>query len=129
MAKLEGLVAFKAAYELLKDRGLEHIVHYVYKKRKAQENLPDAEVVNYVTEIYAPFTDQEISDKIADMLTSSDVNAEVKIIFQTVDNLHLACPKYLGDWFFTGDYPTPGGTRVVNKAFLNFYEGNDARAY
>jgi len=129
MAKLEGLVAFKAAYELLKDRGMEHIVHEVYKKSKAQENLPDAEVVNYVTEIYAPFTDQEISDKIAEMLTGSDVNAEVKIIFQTVDNLHLACPKNLGDWYFTGDYPTPGGNRVVNKAFLNFYEGNDARAY
>jgi amidophosphoribosyltransferase len=129
MAKLEGLVAFKAAYELLKDRGLEHIVHDVYKKSKAQENLPDIDVVNYVTEIYAPFTDQEISDKIAVMLTSSDVTAEVKIIFQTVDNLHIACPKNLGDWYFTGDYPTPGGNRVVNKAFLNFYEGNDARAY
>lgn len=129
MAKLEGLVAFRAALELLKERGLQHIVDDVYKKCKAQEGLPDNEVVNHVTEFYAPFTDQEISDKIAQMLTTSDIKAEVKIIFQTVDNLHKACPKNLGDWYFTGDYPTPGGNRVVNKAFINFYEGNDARAY
>jgi amidophosphoribosyltransferase len=129
MAKLEGLVAFRAALDLLKERGLQHIVDDVYKKCKAQEGLPDNEVVNYVTEFYAPFTDQEISDKIAQMLTTKDIKAEVKIIFQTVDNLHKACPKNLGDWYFTGDYPTPGGNRVVNRAFINFYEGNDARAY
>ncbi|MNK22891.1 Amidophosphoribosyltransferase [compost metagenome] len=129
MAKLEGLVAFQAAHELLKERGLEHIVHDVYKKAKAQEGLPDNEVVNFVTEFYAPFTDQEISDKIAEMLSSEGIKAEVKIIFQTVENLHKACPKNLGDWYFTGDYPTAGGNRVVNKAFINFYEGNDARAY
>jgi len=129
MAKLEGLVAFRAAHELLKERGMEHIIHSVYSKCKAQEGLPDKEVVNHVTEFYAPFTDQEISDKIAQMLTTSDIKAEVKIIFQTVENLHKACPKNLGDWYFTGDYPTPGGNRVVNRAFINFYEGNDARAY
>lgn len=129
MAKLEGLVAFRAAHELLKERGMEHIIHNVYNKCKAQEGLPDKEVVNHVTEFYAPFTDQEISDKIAQMLTTSDIKAEVKIIFQTVENLHKACPKNLGDWYFTGDYPTPGGNRVVNRAFINFYEGNDARAY
>ncbi|MFP9112962.1 amidophosphoribosyltransferase [Flavobacterium sp. RHBU_3] len=129
MAKLEGLVAFRAAHELLKERGLEHIIHDVYAKCKAQEGLPDTEVVNHVTEFYAPFTDQEISDKIAEMLTTKDIKAEVKIIFQTVENLHKACPKNLGDWYFTGDYPTPGGNRVVNRAFINFYEGNDARAY
>ncbi len=129
MAKLEGLVAFRAAHELLKERGMEHIIHSVYNKCKAQEGLPDKEVVNHVTEFYAPFTDQEISDKIAQMLTTSDIKAEVKIIFQTVENLHKACPKNLGDWYFTGDYPTPGGNRVVNRAFINFYEGNDARAY
>ncbi len=129
MAKLEGLVAFKAAHELLVERGMEHIVEEVYKKSKAQENLPDSEVVNYVKEFYAPFTDQEISDKIAEMLSSDDITAEVKIIFQSVGNLHKACPKNLGDWYFTGDYPTPGGNRVVNRAFINFYEGNDARAY
>ena len=129
MAKLEGLVAFQAALELLKERGLYAIVEEVYAKCKAQEHYKDNDVVNYVKEFYAPFTDQEISDKIGVMLSSSDINAEVKVIFQTVGNLHIACPKNLGDWYFTGDYPTPGGNRVVNRAFINFYEGNDARAY
>jgi amidophosphoribosyltransferase len=129
MAKLEGLVAFQATLALLKERGLEHIIHDVYNKCKAQENLPDNEVVNHVTEFYAPFTDQEVSDKIAQLLITKDTKAEVKIIFQTVENLHVACPKNFGDWYFTGDYPTPGGNRVVNKAYINFYEGNDARAY
>ena len=129
MAKLEGLIAFKATLELLKERNLYPIVDEVYLKCKSQENYKDDEVVNYVTEIYKPFTDQEVSDKIAEMLSSEDIKAEVKIIFQTVDNLHIACPKNLGDWYFTGDYPTPGGNRVVNKAFMNFYEGKDARAY
>ncbi|MCR5861252.1 amidophosphoribosyltransferase [Flavobacterium sp. J372] len=129
MAKLEGLVAFRAAQELLEERGLHHIIEETYKKCKAQENLPDTDVINYVKEFYAPFTDEEISDKIAEMLTEDDIKAEVKIIFQSVDNLHKACPKNLGDWYFTGDYPTPGGNRVVNRAFINFYEGNDARAY
>ncbi|KIX20655.1 amidophosphoribosyltransferase [Flavobacterium sp. 316] len=129
MAKLEGLVAFRAALELLKERNLYHIVDDIYKKSKAQEDFKDADVINYVNEIYAPFTDQEISDKIAEMLTPENTNAEVKIIYQTVDNLHKACPKNLGDWYFTGDYPTNGGNRVVNKAFMNFYEGKDARAY
>ncbi len=129
MAKLEGLVAFRAALELLQERGLYHIVDEVYQKCKQQENFNDTEVVNYVTEIYAPFEPQEISDKIAEMLSSPEIKAEVKIIFQTVENLHIACPKNLGDWYFTGDYPTPGGNRVVNRAFMNFYEGKDARAY
>ncbi|AWH84269.1 amidophosphoribosyltransferase [Flavobacterium album] len=129
MAKLEGLVAFRAAQELLIERGMQQVIDEVYQKSKAQENLPDSEVVNYVKDFYAPFSDQEISDKIAKMLSSEDTKADVKIIFQTVDNLHMACPKNLGDWYFTGDYPTPGGNRVVNRAFINFYEGNDARAY
>jgi amidophosphoribosyltransferase len=129
MAKLEGLVAFQAALELLKEQNLYHIVDEVYIKCKAQENLKDSKVVNYVTEIYAPFTPQEVSNKIAQLLSSPEINAEVKIIFQTVENLHIACPKNLGDWYFTGDYPTPGGNRVVNKAFMNFYEGKNARAY
>lgn len=129
MAKLEGLIAFKAALELLKERGLYHKVEEIYNKCKIQENFKDKEVINYVTEIYAPFSDQEISDKIGQMLCSDEIQAEVKIIFQTVDNLHIACPKNLGDWYFTGDYPTPGGNRVVNKAFINFYEGKDVRAY
>ncbi|MCZ8197948.1 MAG: amidophosphoribosyltransferase [Flavobacterium sp.] len=129
MARLEGLVAFQAALELLKERNLYHIVETVYEKCKTQENLKDSEVINHVTEIYAPFTDQEISDKIAELLNPKDIKAEVKIIFQTVANLHEACPKNLGDWYFTGDYPTPGGNRVVNRAFINFYEGISARAY
>ncbi|WP_338646936.1 amidophosphoribosyltransferase [Flavobacterium sp. KS-LB2] len=129
MAKLEGLVAFKAALELLKERNLYHIVDEVYLKCKAQENFKDSEVINYVTAIYAPFQPQEVSDKIAQMLSSPEIKAEVKIIFQTVEDLHVACPKNLGDWYFTGDYPTPGGNRVVNRAFMNFYEGKDARAY
>ena len=129
MAKLEGLVAFQAAIELLKERKLYHIVDEVYLKCKAQENLKDHEVINFVSEIYSLFTDKEISDKIAQLLTSKHIKAEVKIIFQSVDNLHEACPKNLGDWYFTGDYPTPGGNRVVNRAFINFYEGKDARAY
>ncbi|QSW91214.1 amidophosphoribosyltransferase [Flavobacterium endoglycinae] len=129
MAKLEGLVAFRAALALLKERNLYHIVDEVYAKCKAQENFADKDVVNYVTEIYSQFTQDEISDKIAEMLSSPEINAEVKIIFQTVEDLHKACPKNLGDWYFTGDYPTPGGNRVVNRAFMNFYEGKDARAY
>lgn len=129
MAKLEGLVAFRAALELLKERNLYHIVEEVYQKSKAQEDFIDADVVNFVKEIYAPFTDQEISDKIAEMLTPDNTKAEVKIIYQTVADLHIACPKNLGDWYFTGDYPTDGGNRVVNRAFMNFYEGKDARAY
>jgi amidophosphoribosyltransferase len=129
MAKLEGLVAFRAALELLKERNLYHIVEEVYQKSKAQEDFIDADVVNYVKEIYAPFTDQEISDKIAEMLTPDNTKAEVKIIYQTVADLHIACPKNLGDWYFTGEYPTDGGNRVVNRAFMNFYEGKDARAY
>ncbi|WP_281238544.1 amidophosphoribosyltransferase [Flavobacterium praedii] len=129
MAKLEGLVAFKAALELLRERNLYHIVDEVYAKCKAQENYNDSDVVNYVTAIYEPFSAQEVSDKIAEMLSSPEIKAEVKIIFQTVEDLHIACPKNLGDWYFTGNYPTPGGNRVVNRAFMNFYEGKDARAY
>ena len=129
MAKLETLIAFNAALELLKERNMQHIIDEVYQKSKAQENLPDADVVNYVKEIYAPFTDQEISDKISEMLHPSDVASDLKIMFQTVENLHKACPENLGDWYFTGNYPTKGGNRVVNRAFMNFYEGKDARAY
>ncbi len=129
MAKLEGLVAFRAALELLKERNLQYIIEDVYTKCKAQENFKDNEVLNVVTQIYASFSAEEISDKIAEMLTSESVKAKVKIIFQTVENLHIACPNHLGDWYFTGDYPTSGGNRVVNRAFMNFYEGKDTRAY
>ena len=129
MSTMEGFIAFRATLELLKDTNQYHIVDEVYKKCKAQQGLKDTEVINHVKEIYAPFTDEQISDKMADMLTSKEVKAEVKIIFQKVEDLHKACPKNLGDWYFTGNYPTPGGNRVVNTAFINFYEGNGQRAY
>lgn len=129
MAKLETLIAFNATLELLKDRNQYHIIDEVYQKCKSQEHLPDHEVRNFVKEIYEPFTDEEISDKISEMLHPDTVNAEVKIMFQTVENLHISCPDNLGDWYFTGNYPTAGGNRVVNRAFMNFYEGKDARAY
>jgi len=129
MANLESLIAFRAALELLKDNNKYHLVEEVYNKCKAQIDLDDVEVQNFVKEIYNPFTDEEISDKIATLLSHESISAEVKLIFQTVDNLHKACPKNLGDWYFTGNYPTSGGNRVVNRAFINFYEGNQERAY
>jgi len=129
MANLESLVAFRAALELLKDNNQYHIVEDVYKKCIKQVNLKDKNIVNYVKEIYDSFTDEQISDKISELLSDKEVKAEVKIIFQPVENLHKACPKNLGDWYFTGNYPTDGGNRVVNRAFINFYEGNKERAY
>ena len=129
MANLEGLVAFRAMLELLKDTNQYHLVEEVYQKCKAQVGLKDTEVKNYVNELYEKFTDDQISKKISELLSDSSLKADVDIIFQTVDNLHKACPENLGDWYFTGNYPTPGGYRVVNKAFINFFEGNKERAY
>ncbi|MGQ1928843.1 amidophosphoribosyltransferase [Ornithobacterium rhinotracheale] len=129
MARLENLIAFVAAEALHRERGTEHLIAEIYQKCKSEVGKPDKEVTNYVKEFYAPFTDEEISNKIAELLTTDDINAEVKIIFQSVENLHKACPKNLGDWYFTGNYPTPGGNRVANKAFINYYEGNKERAY
>lgn len=129
MAKLEGLIAFQAAIELLKERNMLSLVDDVYTRSKAQENFADNDVINYVKEIYAPFTDTEISDKIAEMVKDSEIKSDVKVVFQTIDNLHIACPKNLGDWYFTGNYPTVGGNRVVNRAFINYYEGRDEKPY
>jgi len=129
MAKLEDFIAFRAALALHKDRGTEHLIEEIYEKCRAQTEMPDTEVVNYVKEFYAPFTAAEISLKIAEILSPPDIQAEVEIIYQTIENLHKACPKNLGDWYFTGNYPTPGGNRVVNRAFMNFYEGKNQRAY
>lgn len=129
MAKLEGLVAFQAALSLLREQNRYHLVDEVYQKCKQQEHLRDDEIQNAVKEIYASFTDREISDQISKMLRWPGMNSALQVIFQTVDHLHQACPKNLGDWYFTGNYPTPGGNRVVNKAFINFYEGKDTRAY
>jgi len=129
MANLETLVAFNAALELLKENDKYHLVEEVYNKCKAQETLEDKDVKNFVNEIYDQFTTEEISSKISQLLSEESVNAEVEIIFQSVENLHKACPKNLGDWYFTGNYPTVGGNRVVNRAFINFFEGNKERAY
>ena len=129
MANLEGLVAFRAALSLLKDAGKYELIEKIYAKCKAQENYEDSEVENFVKEIYAPFSAMQISEKIATLLSADGITAEVKIIFQTIENLHHACPKNLGDWYFTGNYPTDGGNRVVNQAFINFYEGKKERAY
>ncbi len=129
MAKLEDFIAFRAALELHKEKGNAHYVEEIYRKCLAQVNTQDKDVINYVKEFYAPLDDEEISMKIAQLLSPSDMKAEVQIIYQTIDNLHLACPKNLGDWYFTGNYPTQGGNRVVNRAFINFYEGKNQRAY
>jgi amidophosphoribosyltransferase len=129
MSRLKDFVAFQAMLALLKDTGKENMLHEVYKKCKAQENLPKEQVINHVKELYDQFTDDQISHKIAQILTPDDLHAEVKIIYQSIDNLHIACPDHTGDWYFSGNYPTPGGNKVVNKAFINFMEGNTARAY
>ncbi len=129
MARIDAFIAFKAALELLKDNDKYHVVDDVYKKCKAQQTKEDVDIVNYVKEVYAQFSAEQISGKIAEMLKTDDINAEVEVIYQSISGLHKACPDNLGDWYFTGDYPTPGGHRVVNEAFINFYEGNDKRAY
>lgn len=129
MARIEAFIAFKAALELLKETNQYNIVDEVYQKCKAQQNKSDEEIINYVKEIYKPFEAEEISAKIAQMLKTEEINAEVEVIYQSIEGLHKACPDNLGDWYFTGNYPTPGGMRVVNQAFINFYEGNDERAY
>lgn len=129
MAKLGDFCAFSAAIELLKESGRQDVIDNVYKCCKEQQNLPKEEIVNCVKDIYKPFTVEEVSAKIAQMLTPEDMHAKVEIVFQTVDNLHKACPNDRGDWYFTGDYPTPGGNKVVNTAFINYIEGRNARAY
>jgi amidophosphoribosyltransferase len=129
MAKMGDFIAFEAAIALLKATNREHVIEEVYKKCKEQEHLPKEQVKNVVKEIYAAFSDDEVSKQIATMLTPKGIQAEVEIIFQTVENLHKACPNNLGDWYFTGDYPTPGGNKVVNKAFINWKENRNERAY
>lgn len=127
MSRMGEFIAFKAAMELLKERGMQSVIDEVYRKSKAQQNLPKEEVVNYVKEIYAPFTQEEVSQKIAQMLTSDDITAQVEIIYQTLEGLHQAIPGHPGDWYFSGNYPTPGGNRLVNNAFVNFMEGADSK--
>ncbi|MDV7137773.1 amidophosphoribosyltransferase [Maribacter sp. TH_r10] len=129
MAKLEDFVAFKAALALHQDNNTMDQVEAIYKKCIDQAKAHDDEIVNYVKDFYAPFTANQISDKIGELLSPPEIKAQVKIIYQTIESLHQACPDNLGDWYFTGNYPTKGGNRVVNKAFINFYEGKNERAY
>lgn len=124
MSRMAEFCAFRATIQLLKDRGMQRIIDDVYHLCKAQEHLPKEDVKNYVTRIYEPFTDEEISKKISEMLTDADINANVEIIFQTIPNLHKAIPNDKGDWYFSGNYPTPGGNKMVNQAFINWYEGS-----
>ncbi|MBT6438365.1 MAG: amidophosphoribosyltransferase [Flavobacteriales bacterium] len=129
MAKMGDFIAFQAAIELHKDRDQENLIKEIYQKSKAQVELPKEEVINYVKEIYKPFTADEISAKISELLTPKGIGAEVEIIYQSLEGLHAACPDHTGDWYFSGDYPTPGGNKVVNKAFINYVEGKNERAY
>lgn len=129
MSRMSEFIAFKAAINLLEERGMQHIIQDVYEKCVAQSRKKKEEMVNYVKEIYAPFTEEEISDKIAEMLTDKDIKAEVKIVFQSIEDLHKACPNNTGDWYFSGNYPTPGGNRLVNNAFINYVEGQENRVY
>lgn len=129
MSRLKDFVAFQAMLALLKQNNKEHLLQEVYAKCKAQEHAPKEEVINHLKELYDQFTDDEISKKVAEIIRPEDLNAEVKVIYQSIENLHKACPDHKGDWYFSGNYPTPGGNKVVNKSFINFMEGNSARAY
>ncbi|MGO3690207.1 MAG: amidophosphoribosyltransferase [Psychroflexus halocasei] len=130
MARIDDFVAFKAAKALHQDRGTyDEVIESIYKKCVAQKDLPSAEVENHVKEFYQYFSASEISSKIATLLSDDSISTEVEVIYQSIENLHEACPKNLGDWYFTGNYPTPGGNKVVNRAFMNFYEGKEDRAY
>jgi amidophosphoribosyltransferase len=129
MTRMNEFCAFRAAIELLHESGQWHLINKVYKKCKEQQNLPKEKMVNYVKEIYEQFTDEQIAEKIAKMLRPEGMDTEVKLVFQTIEGVRKACPENNGDWYFSGNYPTPGGNRVVNNAFINYYENRDARPY
>lgn len=129
MAKLSDFIAFRAAIALLRETHQEHVINEVYNLCKAQEKLPKEQIVNHVKLIYKPFTAEQISAKIAQLITSPSVKAKITVVYQTIENLHQASPEHLGDWYFTGNYPTPGGNKVVNRSFINYIEGRDERAY
>ena len=122
MAKMSEFIAFKAAVELLKEREMRDVIAAAYRKSKEQVGLPKEQMVNYVKEIYAPFTDEEISAKMVELLTPKGTKAKVQIVYQPLEGLHEACPKHPGDWYFSGDYPTPGGVKLLNKAFIDYIE-------
>ncbi|TNE55363.1 MAG: amidophosphoribosyltransferase [Bacteroidetes bacterium] len=129
MARMSDFIAFEATIQLLKEQGKESLIQEVYANCKEQMSLPREQIQNVVRELYKPFSAEEISAKIAELLTPKDLNAEVEIVYQSIENLHAACPNHLGDWYFTGDYPTPGGNRVACQAYINYMEGVKARAY
>lgn len=125
MSRMGEFIAFRAAVELLRERGMENVLDETYRRCREQEGMLDFEITNCVKAVYAPFTQEEISDKISRMLTADgSINAEVELVYQTLSGLHEAIPGCPGDWYFSGDYPTPGGTRLVNRAFINYYEGH-----
>jgi amidophosphoribosyltransferase len=129
MAKMEDFIAFRAAIRLLKNEGKESVIKKTYQDCLKELKLPSSKMKNKVSQIYSNYSDEQISDQISKMLKEGDIKSEVQVIFQPVENLHIACPKNLGDWYFTGNYPTPGGNKVVNQAFVNYYEGKGKRAY
>ena len=129
MSRMSEFIAFKAAIELLKERGMQRVIDETYEKAVAQRHKKKEEIVNHVKDIYAPFTEEEVSAKIARMLTSETINAQVTMVFQSIEDLHTACPDHRGDWYFSGDYPTPGGNRLVNNAFINWVEGEENRPH
>jgi amidophosphoribosyltransferase len=129
MAKLGDFIAFQAAISLHEENDSEYILQEVFNECLAQEDLPKEEIVNSVKRIYEPFTYQEISNKIAQLVKPKNLNAEVDVIFQTLEDLHESCPGNTGDWYFSGNYPTPGGNKVVNRAFINYYNKVNERAY
>ena len=129
MSKIGDFIAFRSAIALLKESGRQGVIDAVYQKCVAQSEQYDENTQNFVKEIYAPFTDEEISAKMTELLKTEDIKAKVSIVYQSVEGLHKACPHHKGDWYFTGDYPTAGGNRVVNESFINYYEGKNKRAY
>jgi len=129
MTKLSDFIAFRAAIELLYETKQQNIINEVYAKCKSQINLPAEQMLNHVKLLYKQVSTEQISNKISQMLKSKDVRAEVQVIYQTIEDLHLACPENNGDWYFTGNYPTPGGNKIVTQSFINFIENRNERAY
>jgi len=129
MAILGDFIAFQAAIMLLRENNKEDVINSIYERCQKQINLPKEEMVNYVKDIYEPFTAEQISRKISQILTPKDTRADVEIIYQSIEDLHIACPNHSGDWYFTGNYPTPGGNKVVTRAFIDYIDGNNKRAY
>ena len=129
MAIMEDLIAFRATIKLFKKKFNSDILKKIYKKCVEENKKSTTKIKNIVKEVYDPFTDDQISKEISKILKDKDITSDVEVIFQSIDNLHKACPNHLGDWYFSGNYPTPGGNKVVNKAFINYYEGLKVRAY